>query len=272
MGIRAVFGKIKRILLPSPKIYAKLVSVINEKLLEDKTVFVTGGGSGIGQAIAEKVIQSGGKVIISGRREEKLKEVCEKLGNNCRYIVFDITKYNGDLTFFKELEKYFDTKITNIVNNAGIYVTRPFGDYTSEDFDKVISTNLKAPFLITQSYIKYCREEKLFGNIVFTASNRALFGDIGPYGISKAGLVNAMYGFARESIKYGIRVNAVAPGMTASEINNRDVNGDLYTSGSRNNRVITPGEIAEIVAFLLGDASKCVTGAIIPCDEGDFLR
>ena len=100
----------------------------------------------------------------------------------------------------------------------------------------------------------------------------SLMGDDGPYGMSKAAIDNFIEGIARESIKYGIRVNGVAPGMTASNINHIDLKGNLYNANVLGKRVIHPDEIAEVVCFLLSDLSKCVTGAIIPCDDGDRLR
>ncbi len=97
-------------------------------------------------------------------------------------------------------------------------------------------------------------------------------GDDGPYGMAKAAINNFIEGLARENVKYGIRVNGVAPGMTASKINHIDLEGNLYNDSVRGKRVILPNEIAEVVCFLLSDLSKCVTGTVIPCDEGDRLR
>ena len=86
------------------------------------------------------------------------------------------------------------------------------------------------------------------------------------------GLNNFIEGLAREYGKYGIRVNGVAPGMTASNINHVDVNGDLFASGCRGERVLLPDELTQVSCFLMSDISKCITGTIIPCDEGDRLR
>lgn len=240
--------------------------------LAGKVVVVTGASSGIGKSIAEKIVAEGGKVIAIARRKDKLEELSVALGDNCKSFVFDVTRYKGEEKLFDDMERIFDMPISALVNNAGVYVDRKLGEYTLEDFERIINTNLKAPFFLTQAFIVYCRKKSLAGNVVMTASNRALFGDVGPYGISKAGLLNAVCGFARETVLDGIRINAVAPGMTASEINHININGNLYTDSARGKRVLLPSEIAEIVCFLLSDLSKCITGAVIPCDEGDYLR
>lgn len=256
----------------APRVLCTCTTSKESERLLDKIVIVTGASSGIGKSIAEKAVEEGAKVIIMARRKKKLDEISYQLGKNCTPFVFDITEYDGKVELFESLEKIYSTPVHALVNNAGIYVDRKLGEYTIEDFDKVINTNLKAPFFLTQGYINYCKKKEINGNVVVVGSNRALFGDTGPYGISKAGIVNAVQGFARETVLDGIRVNAVAPGMTASEINGVDVDGDLYTDSARGRRVLLPIEIAEIVCFMLSDHSKCINGAIIPCDEGDYLR
>ena len=97
-------------------------------------------------------------------------------------------------------------------------------------------------------------------------------GDGGPYGMSKAAINIFIEGLAREYVKFGIRINGIAPVMTVSNINFIDINGDLFANGCRGERVLLPDEIAQVSCFLMSDISKCVTGAIIPCDEGDRLR
>lgn len=268
MGIRTF---IRGIVRPTPQIFCTVTTVEASNQLIDKVVLITGGASGIGEAIAEKVALEGAKVIIVGRREDKLKVVSEKIGANCKYLVYDVTDFNGELNWFTKLEDMFGTPITSLVNNAGIYIDKRGGQYSLDDYEKIMRVNLKAPYFMTQAFINYCKALGHVGNVVMIASNRALFGDDGPYGISKAALVNAVQGFARENI-HRVRVNAVAPGMTASEINNVDVNGNLHIDSAKGKRVLLPYEIAEVVGFLLSDSSKCITGAVIPCDEGDCLR
>ena len=113
---------------------------------------------------------------------------------------------------------------------------------------------------------------RIKGNVLMIASNRGLMGDTSPYGISKAGLICCVQGFARDNIELGIRVNAICPGMTATNINGLSEFDNLYDDGSRGKRVLLAEEIAEIACFLMSNVSRCINGAIIPCDEGDYLR
>lgn len=267
MNIKA---SVKKLFRKSKVTYCPVMSLENSSMLKNKTVFITGGSSGIGREIAMKAVSYGAKVIIAGRNEEKLREVSEKLGG-VQYVVSDL-KDDIEKDFFENLESIIGSKITCLVNNAGIYVDYSSLNYSTGDFDRVFTTNVKAPFFLSQEYVRYCIKKQIKGNIVFTSSNRSLMGDDGPYGMSKAAINNLIEGFAREHICDGIRINGVAPGMTASAINGIDVNGNMSSSSVKGNRVIHPLEIAEIVCFLLSDVSQCITGAIIPCDNGDRLR
>lgn len=254
-------------------IYCTIHVTAPNESLAGKTVLITGGGSGIGKAIAGKVVEAGALAIILGRREERLKSVADELGrDNCKYYVYDVTQADGSAQLYAQVEKCMNRKITGLVNNAGIYIDKPPMDFLPKDYDSVMNVNLRAPMFMTIGFLKYCKMNQMTGDIVMVASNRGLFGDYGPYGVSKRGLIHYTQGIAREMIGTGIRVNAVAPGMTASEINGIDTSGDMYTSSAKGKRVFMPEEIAEVVWFLLSDYSKCIHGAIIPCDEGDYLR
>lgn len=273
MNIISLFRKIKNAIIPSKVIRTTLVTSKPGNLLKNEVIIVTGGASGIGKAIAKKAVAQKAHVIIIGRREDKLMETCKEIGSEfCKYILCDITALIDYVGFFEQAQILFNTKITALVNNAGVYINKGAMDFTSEDFDLTINTNLKAPMFMTQNYIKYCLANQISGNIIVTASNRGMFGDYGPYGVSKRGIISYVEGMAREYLKSGIRINAVAPGMTASEINNIDTNGNMYTSSAKGERVLLPDEIAEVTCFLLSKNSMCITGAVIPCDDGDRLR
>lgn len=135
-----------------------------------------------------------------------------------------------------------------------------------------MAINVKAPFVLSQLYLKYCLQEIIKGHLVFTSSNRSLMGDFGPYGVSKAAINNLIEGLSRENILNGIRVNGVASGITGTGINGISKSDNLYTSSAKVERVLLAEEIAEVLAFLISDRRKYITGAIIPCDEGDRLR
>lgn len=104
--------------------------------------------------------------------------------------------------------------------------------------------------------------------MVLIVSDRAYQGDATPYGMIKAAIDNFVKGLAKEAAQYGIRVNCVAPGMTASD----NPHGNIRAKFTRGKRVILAEEIAEVIAFLLSNVSKCIIGDVILCDEGVSLR
>lgn len=251
------------------KLYCNITTSLPTNCLKNSIVVITGASSGIGRATAEKVVAEGGNVIAIGRNRVNLSDLEKKI--NCSTLCIDINECNTSSLFY-ELEKQQGKKITSFVNNAGIYISRTMGEYSRKDFEEVLYTNLISASLLMQAFVCYCIKRKIAGNMVVTASDRSLYGDVGPYGASKAGLVNVMEGYAREVMEYGIRVNAVSPGMTASGINGIDKESNIYDEFVRGNRVLLAEEIAEVICWLLSDYSSCITGANIPCDMGHFLR
>lgn len=103
-------------------------------------------------------------------------------------------------------------------------------------------------------------------------SERGLYGDDIPYGLTKVALISYTKGLAKKVVEDGIRVNAIAPGVVATEMTNYDPKGDLYREGAIGKRVLLAEEIAETVAFLLSDAANCISGEVIACNEGNHLR
>lgn len=266
--MKKVLRKLLKIIGINKEIYCTVSLVDCSNRLEGKNVVITGASSGIGAAIAIKASQEGANVLIIGRREEKLRGVKKECGNKCQYLVSDITK---DVEILKKCLELFGEKIDILVNNAGIYIQHG-EDYTLQEFEKTIDLNLKVPFMLTQEYIGYCKKNRVGGNVLMISSNRGIFGDTTPYGISKAGLNNFVNGFARDNTNSGIRINAICPGMVATEINNVDKKGNMFSGNPRYERVLMPEEIAEVAVFLMSDISQCINGAIIPCDGGDCLR
>lgn len=239
------------------------------ELLQGKNIFVTGGSSGIGYAIAKKLIDSGANVIIAGSNLEKLEKASEKL--KCKFIQWDVSNMKLIETKIKELNKLVSGKLDSFVNCAGIYKDIRYNECTEEDWANILNINLKGAYFITNAIINNFFIKFNKGNIVFIASNRGIFGDDGPYGISKAGLINYGSGIAKKLLSKNIRVNIVNPGMTASNINGLKDTDNLYHEYVRGKRVIAAQEIAEVVCFLISDQSSCITGQILNCDNGESI-
>lgn len=236
-----------------------------------KKVLITGGSSGIGYAIAQKYLEAGAVVLITGRDEKTLLRAKAKLGETrCEVLAWDIAAPVVDEKLQLALEKL--GRIDLLVNNAGVYTPKPFFEIDAREWDRILASNLKGLFFITQAVSAYFIRNKIAGKIINIASNRGILGDFGPYGASKWGVVGLTRGWGRDLIRHGIIVNGIAPGITATGINHIDVEENAYANGPRDGRVALPEEIAEIAVFLASDAAKHIVGQTIVCDGGETLN
>lgn len=232
---------------------------------------ITGGGSGLGAAIAKRLIAGGAKVVITGRNKEKLKIEAGKLGKNADYVVCDVcqTKELGSL--IESVSKKYG-RIDGLVNNAGVSLHEwDFLKVTEEGFETQINTNLRGGYILTQHYIRYLLNNKEAGNVLFISSERGTMCDDLPYGLTKRAIDSLVEALSFRYYKEGIRVNAIAPGVTATEMTKIDKDADLY-SKNNSGRVFVPEEVAEVAAFLLGDYSKCISGQVIHTNGGNHIK
>lgn len=277
-------GKFKRALqwiikgIPIHKTIVSVGQIAPSDKLHDRNVLITGGASGLGFYMAKKCLDEGANVLIIGRNEQKLINSSALL-NDCSYLVFDLTNLSDIDFMFSKAEKMMGGKIDSLINNAGISLhEKDIMHVTQEGFEKQVSTNLKAPYFLAQTFINRCIENHIDNaNLLFISSERGLYSDDLPYGIIKAAINSLTQGLARRVLKYGIRVNAVAPGITVSEMTGFEKNIDkedinLYRGSICSSRVFLPEEVAETVVWLLSDASKCIAGQIIPCDQGNYYK
>lgn len=254
-------------------IYMQLTQLSKNELLNKKNILITGGSSGIGFAIAKACINAGANVVITGRNKKKLENACNKLGNKAQGCVHDISDIK--VKKYHEMIELAGGRIDAIVNNAGISPEVHFGNCDQDGYDKIMDTNLKGHFFITEFFVNYWIQNKMEGNIVMVASNSGVVGLTDPYALSKKAIVSLTEGIAK---KYGcnkIRCNAVAPDVTISEITewskSFDPNGNLACDSVKRGRVFLPDEIAEVVLFLIGNESVCVNGQVIHCDNAGSL-
>ena len=127
---------------------------------------------------------------------------------------------------------------------------------------------------MAQSFIRFCKDNNREGikKILFTSSETSMTVDERPYGLSKAALNSLIQGIACRYVKDGFRINAIAPGISATEMTGLDSKGNLYLDINPTNRVFLPEEIAEIACFLCTDASNIINGQIIYCNEGRTIN
>lgn len=245
----------------------------SSEMMQDKVVLITGGGSGLGYYMARKFILEGAKVIITGRNEEKLKKAQEELGSKVSYYVLDVCDVKASKEVMADIYREYK-KVDCLINNAGISMHEGhFLNVSEEGFDKQFATNLKGAYFLSQHYINAYKEaNQESGQIIFITSERGSQCDDIPYGLTKVAVNSLIEGLARRFYKDGIRVNGIAPGVTASEMTNVNKDDNLYCHYNFSERYFVPEEVAEAVMFLASDNSKCVNGEIIHCDAGDHLN
>lgn len=256
--------------VPVKKITANISYLQPNNRLAGKKIIVTGGGKGLGAAMAKKFVSEGASILISGRNEQTLRSTADKIG--CKYLTLDIQNTAELDNFISEADRILEG-VDCLVNNAGISLHEPiFFDVTPETFDAQIATNLRGGFFLTQSFTKLLLREKRKGNVLFISSETGETVDIRPYGFTKAAINSMVQGLACLFVKDGIRVNAVAPGITASDMTGYKADGDLYLAGNATERVYLPEEVAETACFLLSDVSGCISGQVIVCNNGKTIN
>ena len=240
--------------------------------LKGKNIVITGGGRGLGFAMAKRFKSEGGNVLIAGRNEQTLKKAASEIG--CKYLKLDVQDVNSFHQFFLDSERIIGSPIDCLVNNAGISLHESsFVDVTSDTFDNQISTNLKGAFFMAQKFIERYKFNKLTnGKILFISSETSVTVDERPYGLTKAAINSLVQGLAFRYVKDGIRINALAPGVTSSDMTGFSAEGNLYLRNHTTNRVFLPEEVAEIACFLVSDVSNALTGQILVCNEGNTIN
>ena len=273
MGIKArIKKKIANILNVAPQYVEARISYLtpNERLLGKKIV-ITGGSRGLGLAMAKKSVAEGAKVLITGRSEESLKKTAEGIG--CEYMVLDVKNVNVFDSFVNEAAKRLKG-LDSIICNAGVSLHEGgFMNVTPQTFNCQFDTNLRGGYFLAQSFIKYILENKVpSANILFISSEKGIFVDDMPYGLTKRALISLTQALANEYIQKGIRINAIAPGVTASDMTGYKADSNLYAPFQINRRIYLPEEVAEVAVFLLSDASRCLSGQILACNEGKSIN
>lgn len=243
--------------------------------LECKTAMITGCNRGIGKAMAEKFASEGANLICAIRKEnpefrKETEDWAQKYGINIDFIYFDLTDEDGIKAAFKELQKE-KRNIDILVNNAGI----PAGGFllmtSLAKVKEVMQVNFFSQILVTQLTAKMMMKQK-HGSIINMGSVTALDNQGGwtAYGSSKAAMMSFTRTAAKELAAFGIRVNAVAPGLIDTEMGGEMDEKYQAEMLSRSNlgRKGTPEEVANVVCFLASDEASYITGQVIRIDGG----
>ena len=254
---------------PKP-VYANISYLSPNETLRGKKVVITGGGRGLGFSMAKKFVAEGAEVLIAGRNIKVLEESAKKL--ECKYLQLDVSNPSEFDAFMDKAEELLGG-LNVLVNNAGISLhENTFFDVTPETFDKQVDTNLKGAFFLAQTFIRHIKNTETKACVLFVSSETGDTMDFRPYGFTKAAINSMVQGLAYLFAKDGIRVNAVAPGITASDMTGLSTEGDISYRGNISGRVYMPEEVAEVAAFLISDAAGCVSGQIITCNNAKTVN
>jgi glucose 1-dehydrogenase len=252
--------------------------------LKGKNVLVTGGTSGIGQAIAVRFAEHGANVAINYLRTPEEAAETEEQVQDCvakvRQVGVRDVLVGADVSNEDEVRRMVGEAaaqlggIDVLVNNAGIQISRPSEELSSADFDKVLAVNLRGAFLCAREAIRHFLAEDKSGSIVNISSVHQLIPKpsyLG-YSVSKGGMMNLTRTLALEFAGRGIRVNGIGPGATVTPINRAwvddPVKAEMVTSHIPIPRPGEADEMAGVVAFLASDDAAYITGQTIFVDGG----
>jgi 3-oxoacyl-[acyl-carrier protein] reductase len=241
-------------------------------ILKDKTVFLTGAARGIGATCARHFVEQGAKVMLIDRDKSGLQQLSEELnttGENTLFAVVDITDAGAVAEAVKTLNDTWG-HVDILVNNAGITRDALTAKMSSEDFDAVIAVNLKGPMICTQAVFPYMKAQN--NGVILNAASVSALGNVGQanYAASKSGLIAMTKTWAMEFARYQIRVNAVGPGFTDTEML-RTIPAEVMekiVSKVPLRRLAKPEEIAATYAFLGSDQAAFITGQVLYVDGG----
>ncbi len=244
---------------------------------DGKVAVVTGAGNGLGRASARRLSAEGAHVVVVDINAAAAEEVASALPTESLAVQADISdEAQVDSYVAAALERFGHIDLHHL--NAGIFgAFEALPDITVENFDRVMSVNVRGQFLGLRAAFRLYRDQKTRGNIVLTASIASLTGsaDLLPYHTSKHGVAGLVQGAAAYGGPLGIRVNAVAPGIVPTDLfaaaaSATGGKNDMETRASTTplRRAGTPDEIAAVAAFLLSDDSSYVTGQLVSADGG----
>jgi NAD(P)-dependent dehydrogenase (short-subunit alcohol dehydrogenase family) len=275
--MKSIKGKIKGLMFVFASIFKwkRIVPVVTIKetynLLTGKVALITGGSGGIGFAIAKKFISSGCKVILSGTNETKLQHLVNELGpGSCSYIIIEINKIDSFQDKIIEASKIFG-KIDIFVNCHGVHTKRndlDFLNITENEYDKVMNINLKGTYFICQKIASYMISKSIKGHILIISSQSALEPSWSPYRLSKRGISGITEGIAKKLLPYGIIVNAIGPGPTATTMQDDLIRGSIFTPDNPIGRYTIPDEIAEYAKLLVSNLGDSIVGQTIYMSGG----
>ena len=243
--------------------------------LEGKSVVITGGGTGIGRAVAEEFLREGARVAVLGRRLEPLKDFHDEMARQGWEVYYE----SCDVTRPEDVRAYAGRVAEKLgsldvwINNAGISIDKPFMEFTDADWDKIVSINLKSVFDCTQ--IAASHMIKQGGGVIFNASSfcaKIPHANGVLYAATKAAVSSMTKSTAAALAPYGIRVLGYIPGMIVTPISESMISQykDKFIKDISLGRLGHPEDLAKPIVFLASDAAGYITGIDLEISGGKF--
>jgi NAD(P)-dependent dehydrogenase (short-subunit alcohol dehydrogenase family) len=247
--------------------------------LNGRVVLVTGASGGLGAHFAQVLARNGAHVVMAARRRGALEAGAQAIrdaGGKASVVQCDVTSVAAVEAAVTAV--YAEVGgIDVLVNNSGIAKTHMAIDVTEPDWDQILDTNLKGPFLLSGAVARRWRDAKRRGNIVNIASITGLRQSVGilPYAVSKAGLIQMTKVMALEWARFGIRVNALAPGYVETDMNRDELASDAGVAMIRRipqRAVGQPQDLDGALLLLVSDDSRYMTGSVLVIDGGHTVN
>lgn len=275
--LKNVVKRLLRMFFPPTVVKAEISVLAPNQLLCGRKALITGGTSGIGLQIARSFLNAGCSVAITGRSQQRIDNICNKLieeNEEWRSKLFGVEM---DITDISNLQTKFNYildcmgQVDILVNNAGLeggHINR----CTENDFDSIVNTNMKGLFFLSRIVARYMKTNNIKGNILNLCSSSSLRPANSVYAMSKWAVRSFAEGLARMLIPYGIVVNGIAPGMTATPMLKKcDSSDDLSLPRVLTGRYATAEEIANMSVILVSNMCRMVVGDVLYMTGGSGL-